>query len=113
MLEWSNVNALDMTITVMSFENGRLNPAFSNMYAAKFIGDMDKDGVEELLIFTGNRGTVSPAAMLVEGISDGSLVVSSDCLMCPDVYESFSYTHLDVYKRQPLNSAMPLEKKPK
>ena len=86
-LEWSNVNALDMTITVMSFENGRLNPAFSNMYAAKFIGDMDKDGVEELLIFTGNRGTVSPAAMLVECISDGSLVVSSDCLMCPDVYE--------------------------
>lgn len=86
-LEWSNVNVLDMTITVMSYQEGRLIPTFSNAYASSFIGDMDKDGVDELLIFSGNRGTVSPAAMMVKATEEGTLTVSSDCLMCPDVYE--------------------------
>ena len=85
--EWSNVSGSERILTVLTLENGRLETLFSNVFSSKAVFDIDRDGVEEILLLTGNGGARQSLAMLVEETGDGTLTVSSSCTMSPDTYE--------------------------
>lgn len=85
--EWSNISGNTRVLTVLTLENGRLETLFSNEFSSKAVLDIDRDGMEEILLLTGNSGARQALALLVKGADDGTLTVASSCTMSPDTYE--------------------------
>ena len=85
--EWSNVSGSERVLTVLTLEGGRLETLFSNEFSSKAILDIDRDGMEEILLLTGNSGMRQSLALLIEGADDGTLTVVSSCAMSPNTYE--------------------------
>lgn len=84
-IEWRNL--YDKTVTVTTVLDGRLEKRFSSTYTTKKILDIDKDGIDELVLLTGNRNLQEASALLVESVEDGSLAVTSNCPMSPETME--------------------------